>query len=127
MRKVVITREKVKLVGRLLRYKCLLNVNYDEFMQFILEGADEWKDDWVAIRRRFLLGHPTQVAGVNNGSTIEVEISEEENTLFVVALTSSGLSVSNEQIIEASGSDKSYSIKTNYDWKKGTELTLCED
>ena len=120
MRYVTITREKVKFVGCLVKYECYLNVNKEIFEQYIEQARKDEHSEDEEINAFF---NSLNYISITNGKSVSIEIDEQQNELFVAC----GASVSNLQIIEAGNSDVSYSIKTNYSWRKGIRLTLYEN
>ena len=128
MRQATIKREKVKFIGRLISYHCFLNVDYREFKHFLFEEGDDEHETvggfWTRMHERFFNDSSVKMFCVANGRIIKIEITEQQNELFVVAFTGTGPSISNQQIIGSSHLDVSFSIETDYNWKKGTMLTL---
>ena len=121
MRRIIITRDKVKFVGRLISYDCFLNVNKEVFEHYLKRAREDEhsKDEEITSFFNNLKSIP-----ISNGKSVSIEINEQQNELFVVAFTSTGPSISNLQIINAGNLDVSYFIKTDYSWTKGINLTL---
>ena len=117
MRYVTITRERAKFVGCLAKYECYLNVNKEVFEQYIERVQEDEHSEDEELNAFF---ESLDYVAISNGKSVSIEIDEQQHELFVAC----GPSVSNLQIIEASSSDVSYSIKTNYSWTKGIQLTL---
>jgi len=104
MGNIIITREK-SFVAALAKYYCVLNLGKEKFQE------------QVGLRDTLLLGHRNkflnespQTFPVANGESISITISEQKNTLFVVAFTIGGNVFSNEVIFNKG--NLKYSIKT---------------
>ena len=121
MRHIIITRDKVRFVGRLINYDCYLNVNKEVFEQYLKRAREDEHCEDEEITSFFDNLKPIPVA---NGKSVSIETNEQQNELFVVAFTSTGPSVSNLEIVEVGNMKVSYLIKTEYSWTKGTKLIL---
>ena len=121
MRRIIIEREKVKFVGRLINYDCFLNVNKEVFEENLKRAWENSRDgEHDEDEEVISFFDNLQSIPVSNGKSISIEIDEQQNELFVAA----GHSVSNLQTIEVGNSDVSFFIKTNYSWTKGMVIIL---
>ena len=121
MRHIIVTRDKVKFVGRLISYDCYLNVNKEVFEQYLKRAREDEHSEDEDIISFF---DNLKSIPIANGKSVSIEIDEQQNELFVVAFTSTGPSISNLQIIPAGNLDASYFIETGYSWTTGTKLLL---
>lgn len=114
MREIKITREKKKLVGRLIKYYCVLNFRIEKFK------------DYVELEEKHELSDPIKIIPILNGKSITIDISDEKNEMYIVAFTSTGVVFSNLIVIDENCKNNSYFIQTNYSFAKGTNLLLKE-
>ncbi len=114
MRKIKITRENKKLVGRLIKYYCVLNCSIEKFKEY------------VELEEKYELNDPSKIISISNGKSITIDINDEKNEMYIVAFTSTGVVFSNLIIIDDNCKHKSYFIQTNYSFSKGTSLFLQE-
>jgi len=103
MRKINIIRQK-SIVGAAIRYYCVLNLSPEKFQQNI--GLRERLS--LGFSSEFLNGS-NQIFPISNGEVISIELTEQENKLFVVAFNLGILAFSDEIIITTG---TSYLIKT---------------
>ena len=106
MKQIVITRKK-RFSGSLIKYYCVLNLSKKDFQKHV--GMKESLS--LGFKSRFL-SESAQVFPIANGASISIELSEQENTLFVVAFTSAGRAFSNQITVYGDDPDSSYSIQT---------------
>ena len=106
MKQIVITRQK-RFSGSLIKYYCVLNLSKKDFQKHV--GMQESLS--LGFKSRFL-SESGQIFPIANGESISIEISEQENTLFVVAFTSAGRAFSNQIRVCADDPASSYSLKT---------------
>ena len=140
MRRVKIKRMKTKFVGIWIEYWCVFGFEKDTFMEYFAsqEEADDGDErEYAQINsgkgRLYIAsqdgnGYPVReylrAVPVRNGKTVEIEMNEQADSLFIFASTSSGAAFSDQATIPAGRSDVSYAIKTHYSVKTGTALVL---
>lgn len=115
MIEIKITREKKKLVGCLINYYCVLNFSIEKLKEYV-----EFEE------RYYALNDSSKIIPISNGKTITIDITEEENEMYIVAFTSTDVVFSNLIIIDNNCDHKSYFIQTNYSFVKGTSLMIQE-
>jgi hypothetical protein len=113
-RTITIKRDK-HFAGCLIKYFCMLNVSIQHFKKWINDNEDTLDSEYRYTDNSY---------SISNGKEISIDIDENENTLFVVAYTSTGIVYSNEIIIESGYSNQGYLIKTKYSFSKGSSYLL---
>jgi len=111
MRQITIKRKK-HFAGCAIDYYCILNIKIQDFIQIV--DNDKFEK------------YASSILPLKSGKEITIEINNDYNTIFVIAYTSSGITLSNEIIIEEGRSDKTYKLITKYSFSKGSTLILVQ-
>lgn len=117
MKRTITIKRIGHFAGCWIKYFCILNVSIQHFQKWITDNEDILESEYRYTDNSY---------SISNGKEIVIDIDENENTLFVVAYTSTGIVYSNEVIIEAGYSNQAYLIKTKYSFSKGSSYLLIK-
>ena len=138
MRRVIIKREKCKLFAVWVSYWCILNFPADKIpplctKRIDCQDCDEYCERIASYKGQLFVEsfdeagnrktiELIQAFTIKNGKIVEIEISNDEQEMFI--LLESGLIISNKIVIPAGCSDVFYSIKTNGGVLKNAEIVI---
>jgi len=114
MRNLTIFRKK-SFVGSMIPYHCVFGIDINDFKKHFEVKNNGSVENGVAI------------LNVKNNERVTTQIPNEETTMFVLAITSSGNSYSDVLQIESGNEDISIVLETNYNFAKGSTFKLVRD
>jgi len=137
MRTITITRKK-SILGVVIKYYCIHNMSMEEVLLNLEtpDGVDHFTsggDVSLAVVGHMVAGAWTfksnfldesdQVFPLSNGDSVTINLNDTcENSIVVIAMTSTGLIFSNQAVVRANGS---YVINTKFGIK-ATKLIIEE-
>ena len=138
MRRLMIKREKCKLFAIWVNYWCVFDFDTDRIpplctKEIDCQDCDEYCEQISSSKGRLFIEssdevgnrkiiEPLQAAPIKNGKTVEIEIDDQEHTMFI--LFEAGVVVSNKITVPAGCSDVSYYIKTTGGIAKNLSITV---